>query len=215
MAYRKQNVFHGNANNKLKNGKSYVPAIDRVGHDSESLIAFKAGFAIGNPVYDRRQGKVVYSLEVLDALPGTIMVDSDYVSQAENDGKTGVFYGTTEKITFDSDSAEFILKFSSIVDSDALTATNKGRSYIWSDEFGTPNTVIEGYVTSKTGAENSTIRVKPTSSAVGWKSAMARGNTNIQYDPNNKIMARGKTINDDKNRYADADSDFFFSDNDA
>ena len=215
MAYRKQNVFHGNANNELKNGKSYVPAIDRVGHDSESVIAFKAGFGVGNPVYDSRQGKVVYSFEVLDALPGTIMVDSDYVVQAENNSKSGVFYGTTEKITFDSDNAEFILKFSSIADSDALTATNQGRSYIWSDEFGTSNVVIEGYVTSKTGAENSTITVKPTSSAKGWKSAMARGNTNIQYDPNNKIMARGKTINDDKNRYADADSDFFFSDNDA
>ena len=213
MAYRKQNVFHGNANNELKNGKSYVPAIDKSGHDSESLVAFKGGFGLGNAVYDKRQGKVVYSFEVLDALPGTIMLDSDYVVQAEGDAKSGVFFGTTEKIDFDSETSEFILKFVNIGDSDALTSINVGRSYIWSDEFGTSNDVIEGYVTSQPDPVGSTVRVKPTSSAVGWKSAMERGSTNIQYDPNNKLMARGKTINDDKHRYADADSDFMFSDN--
>lgn len=42
---------------------------------------------------------------------------------------------------------------------------------------------------------------------------MADGTISIVYDANNKVIARGKTINDDKNRYADADSDFMFHDN--
>lgn len=214
MAYRKQNVFHGNANNELKNGKSYVPAVDRVGHDSESIVAFKGGFGIGNPVYDRRQGKVVYSFEVLDALPGTIMKDSDYVTQADTDVKGGKTLGDTTSISFDSETAEFDLAFATL-DSDAITATNQGRSYIWSEEFGTANHVIEGYVVGIADGDNSVVHVKPTSSAIGWKAAMADGTLSILYDSNNKMIARGKTINDDKNRYADADSDFMFSDNDA
>jgi len=216
MAYRKQNVFHGNANNELSNGKSYVPAVDRVGHDSESIVAFKGGFGIGNPVYDSRQGKVVYSFEVLDALPGTIMKDSDYVTQNDGIGKSGVTLGASTSISFDSDNSEFDIVLSSI-DSDALTAINVGRSYIWSEEFGTANHVIEGYVTkvpsTADNADDSTISVKPTSSSIGWKAAMADGTINIVYDANNKVIARGKTINDDKNRYADADSDFMFHDN--
>lgn len=216
MAYRKQNVFHGNANNELSNGKSYVPAVDRVGHDSESIVAFKGGFGIGNPVFDRRQGKVVYSFEVLDALPGTIMTDSDYVTQNDTVGKTGITLGASSSISFDSDNSEFDIVMASI-DSDALTAINVGRSYIWSQEFGTANHVIEGYVTkvpsTAANADDSTISVKPTSSSIGWKAAMADGTINIVYDANNKVIARGKTINDDKNRYADADSDFMFHDN--
>lgn len=215
MAHRKQNVFQANANNEgqLKNGKSYVPAIDNKGHDSEHLIAFKGGFGIGNPVYDSRQGKVVYSFEVLDALPGTIMTDSDFVVQNDGTGKSGVTLGTTSSIAFDSDNTRYTLTFNSI-DSDAVTAVNQGRTYIWSEEFGTENYVIEGYVTKTTGASpDSTLGVIPTSSNIGWKAAQADGTLSIIYDSNNKVMARGKTINDDKNRYADADSDFFFSDN--
>lgn len=216
MAYRKQNVFHGNANNELSNGKSYVPAVDRVGHDSESIVAFKGGFGIGNPVYDSRQSKVVYSFEVLDALPGTIMKDSDYVTQNDGIGKSGVTLGASTSISFDSDNSEFDIVLASI-DSDALTAINVGRSYIWSEEFGTANHVIEGYVTkvpsTADNADDSTISVKPTSSSIGWKAAMADGTISIVYDANNKVIARGKTINDDKNRYADADSDFMFHDN--
>ena len=218
MAYRKNNAFHGNANNKLSNGKSYVPAIDKVGHDSESVIAFKAGFGIGNAVYDRRQEKVVYSFEVLEALPGTIMKDSDYITQNDSIGKTGVTIGVTTGISFDSDNSQFDLTFASI-DSDALTSTNLGRTYIWSAEFGTANHVVEGYVTkipsTADNADDSTISVKPTSSNVGWKAAMADKTLTFIFDSANKVVARGKTINDDKNRYADADSDFFFSDNDA
>tara|TARA_R110002153_G_scaffold29711_14_gene91243 strand:+ start:5384 stop:6040 length:657 start_codon:yes stop_codon:yes gene_type:complete len=218
MAYRKQNVFHGNANNKLSNGKSYVPAVDRTGHDSESIIAFKGGFGIGQPVYDRRQEKVVYSFEVLDALPGTIMTDSDYVTQNDVINKTGITLGESTSISFDSDNSEFDIVMGSI-DSDALTAVNANRSYIWSQEFGTANHVIEGYVTkvpsTADNADDSTISVKPTSSSVGWKAAMADGTITMIYDAANNVIARGKTINDDKNRYADADSDFFFHDDDA
>ena len=44
---------------------------------------------------------------------------------------------------------------------------------------------------------------------------MADGTITMIYDAANNVIARGKTINDDKNRYADADSDFFFHDDDA
>jgi len=213
MAYRKQNVFHGNANNELKNGKSYVPAVDRVGHDSESIVAFKGGFGIGNPVYDSRQQKVVYSFEVLDALPGTIMKDSDYVTQADTNVKGGIAIGDTTKITFDSDQARFSLTFAAgTIDSDNLTDVNENRTYIWSEEFGTANHVCEGYLVE---IDDKVLHVKPTSSSIGWKAAMADGTLSFLYDSNNKMIARGKTINDDKNRYADADSDFMFHDDDA
>ena len=144
------------------------------------------------------------------------MKDSDYVTQNDGIGKSGVTLGASTSISFDSDNSEFDIVLASI-DSDALTAINVGRSYIWSEEFGTANHVIEGYVTkvpsTADNADDSTISVKPTSSSIGWKAAMADGTINIVYDANNKVIARGKTINDDKNRYADADSDFMFHDN--
>ena len=215
MAHRKQNVFISSTRDSIKNGKSYVPAIDNKGNDSEGLVAFVGGFGTGNLVWDAAKQKQVYSFEVLDALPGTYMLDSDNVTQNDAVGMTGITLGTTVSIVGDSDNNQYKVTLAAL-DSDILTATNAGRTYIWSEEFGGNNNVIEGYVTGvpsiAANADESFIYVKPTSHINTWKAAMADGTISIIYDANNKKMARGKTINDDKNRYADADSDFMFDD---
>jgi hypothetical protein len=215
MAHRKQNVFHGNAADETKNGKNYVPAIDNSGHDSEGLVAFTGGYGIGVPVWDKRLQKVVHTFEVLDALPNKIMLDSDYTTQNDVVSKTGLTIGTTESIAYDSDSAVFNLTLGVTADSDTLVTVNAGRSYIWSTKFSSSDFVIEGYATAQpsASADGYVISVKPTSSREGWKAAQDAGSgIVILHSVANKVQARGKTINDDKNRYVGVDSDYMFHD---
>lgn len=81
----------------IRGGKTMPPGIDKDRHDRfdasgditrvkgvdpDENVAFRPGFGVSNRVYSRTKGEVVNTVEILDALPGHLMGDSDFHSLA-------------------------------------------------------------------------------------------------------------------------------------